>query len=46
VVLLNRHLPDVSGDEVLVTLRDWGLDARVTWLPGIRTNRIMTLNWG
>ena len=30
VVLLDRHLPDVSGDEVLVTLRDRGLDARVT----------------
>lgn len=29
VVLLDRMLPDISGDKVLVTLRDWGIDARV-----------------
>ncbi|WP_276258486.1 response regulator transcription factor [Haloglomus litoreum] len=35
VVLLDRHMPDVSGDEVLVTLRDWGLDARVAMVTGV-----------
>jgi two-component system response regulator AdeR len=35
VVLLDRHMPDLSGDEVLVTLRDWGLDARVAMVTGV-----------
>lgn len=35
VVLLDRHMPDVSGDEVLVTLRDWGLDCRVAMVTGV-----------
>ncbi|MFB6205023.1 MAG: response regulator transcription factor [Haloglomus sp.] len=35
VVLLDRHMPDVTGDEVLVTLRDWGLDARVAMVTGV-----------
>jgi two-component system response regulator AdeR len=35
VVLLDRHMPDISGDEVLVTLRDWGLDARVAMVTGV-----------
>lgn len=29
VVLLDRRMPDVSGDEVLVALRDRGVDCRV-----------------
>lgn len=35
VVLLDRHLPDISGDEVLVALRDWGMDARVAMVTGV-----------
>lgn len=35
VVLLDRHMPDVSGDEVLVTLRDWGLETRVAMVTGV-----------
>ena len=34
VVLLDRTLPDLSGDELLVTIRDWGLDARVAMVSG------------
>ena len=29
VVLLDRRMPDISGDEVLQTIRDLGLDCRV-----------------
>lgn len=29
VVLLDRNLPDESGDEVLAAVRHWGLDCRV-----------------
>lgn len=35
VVVLDRHLPGVSGDEVLVTLRDRGLDCRVVMVTGV-----------
>jgi two-component system response regulator AdeR len=35
VVLLDRHLPDLTGDEVLVTLRDWGVDARVAMVTAV-----------
>jgi DNA-binding response OmpR family regulator len=35
VVLLDRHMPDVTGDEVLVTLRDWGLEPRVAMVTGV-----------
>lgn len=35
VVLLDRHMPDLSGDEVLVTLRDWGLGCRVVMVTGV-----------
>lgn len=36
VVLLDRQISDLSGDEVLVTLRDWGIDARVAMVTGAR----------
>lgn len=36
VVLLDRQMPDLSGDEVLVTLRDWGIDARVSMVSAAR----------
>lgn len=29
-------MPDSTGDEVLVTLRDWGIDARVAMVTGAR----------
>ena len=34
VVLLDRGLPDLSGDELLVTIRDRGYDARVAFVSG------------
>lgn len=45
VVLLDRHMPDVTGDEVLVTVRDWGLDARVAMVTGV-TPELDILNLG
>lgn len=36
VVLLDRRMPDLSGDEVLVTIRDWGLDVRVGLVTATR----------
>lgn len=36
VVLLDRRMPDFSGDQVLVTLRDWGIDARVAMVTAKR----------
>lgn len=36
VVLLDRNMPDVSGDEVLVSLRNQGLDCRVVMVTGVR----------
>lgn len=35
VVILDRHMPDISGDAVLATLRDWGLDCRVVMATGV-----------
>jgi DNA-binding response OmpR family regulator len=35
VVLLDRRLPDISGDEVLVTLRDRGMDCRVAMVSAV-----------
>ena len=34
VMLLDRGMPDVSGDDVLVTLRDWELDVSVALVTG------------
>lgn len=34
VVLLDRGMPDISGDDVLVTLRDWELDVSVALVTG------------
>jgi len=34
VVLLDRKMPDISGDDVLVTLRDWELDVSVALVTG------------
>jgi len=34
VVLLDRRLPDLSGDDLLVTIRDRGYDARVAFVSG------------
>ena len=36
VVVLDRGMPDLSGDEVLVTVRDWGLDVRVLLVTATR----------
>lgn len=35
VVLLDRRMPDVSGDDVLRTIRERGIDCRVVMLTGI-----------
>ena len=35
VVLLDRHMPDIPGDEVLVAIRDRGLDCRVAMVTGV-----------
>jgi DNA-binding response OmpR family regulator len=35
VVLLDRRMPDISGDEVLVTLRDRGMDCRVAMVSAV-----------
>lgn len=35
VVLLDRRLPDIPGDEVLVTLRDRGIDCRVSMVTAV-----------
>jgi DNA-binding response OmpR family regulator len=35
VVLLDRRLPDIPGDEVLVTLRDRGMDCRVSMVTAV-----------
>jgi DNA-binding response OmpR family regulator len=35
VVLLDRRMPDVSGDEVLSALRERGLDARVAMVTAV-----------
>lgn len=35
VVLLDRHMPDISGDQVLVSIRDRGLDCRVAMVTGV-----------
>jgi DNA-binding response OmpR family regulator len=35
VVLLDRRMPDLSGDEVLAELRDRGLDARVVMITAV-----------
>jgi DNA-binding response OmpR family regulator len=34
VVLLDRNMPDISGDDVLVTLRDWQLEVSVALVTG------------
>jgi DNA-binding response OmpR family regulator len=34
VVLLDRKMPEISGDDVLVTLRDWELDVSVALVTG------------
>ncbi len=34
VLLLDRKMPDISGDDVLVTLRDWELDVSVALVTG------------
>lgn len=36
VVLLDRRMPDLTGDEVLVTIRDWGIDVRVGLVTAVR----------
>ncbi|MCG1003383.1 MULTISPECIES: response regulator [Halobacterium] len=35
VVLLDRHMPDLSGDEVLERLRERGLDCRVAMVTAV-----------
>jgi DNA-binding response OmpR family regulator len=35
VVLLDRRMPDISGDEVLTALRDGGVDARVAMVTAV-----------
>ena len=35
VVLLDRRMPDVSGDEVLTALRDRGVDARIAMVTAV-----------
>ncbi|MFB6167512.1 MAG: HalX domain-containing protein [Haloferacaceae archaeon] len=35
VVLLDRRMPDISGDEVLTALRDRGVDARVAMVTAV-----------
>ena len=35
VVLLDRHMPDVSGDDVLATLSDRGFDGRVVMVTAV-----------
>lgn len=35
-VLLDRNMPDMSGDDVLVTLRDWGLNVGVALVTGTK----------
>ena len=35
VVLLDRRMPDLSGDQVLVTIRNWGLDTRVALVTAV-----------
>jgi len=35
VVLLDRHMPGRSGDEVLATIRERGLDCRVAMVTGV-----------
>jgi len=35
VVLLDRRMPDVSGDEVLETIRERGLDCRVVMITAV-----------
>ena len=35
VVLLDRRMPDLSGDEVLETIRDRGLDCRVIMITAV-----------
>jgi DNA-binding response OmpR family regulator len=35
VVLLDRRMPDLSGDEVLETIRDRGLDCRVAMVTAV-----------
>lgn len=35
VVLLDRHMPDMSGDEVLTTIRDNGVNCRVVMATAI-----------
>jgi DNA-binding response OmpR family regulator len=34
-VLLDRRMPDVTGDEVLSTLREWGLDCTVIMVTAV-----------
>jgi DNA-binding response OmpR family regulator len=35
VALLDRHMPELSGDEVLVSIRSRGLDVRVAMVTGV-----------
>jgi DNA-binding response OmpR family regulator len=35
IVLLDRRMPDVSGDEVLETIRDRGIDCRIIMLTAV-----------
>lgn len=35
IVLLDRHMPDISGDEVLATLNDRGFEGRVVMVTAI-----------
>jgi DNA-binding response OmpR family regulator len=36
VVMLDRNMPDITGDDVLVTLRDWEVDVSVALVTGER----------
>lgn len=36
IVLLDRRMPEVSGDEVLAFIRDWNLDCRVIMVTAVK----------